>query len=426
MPPLQRSAARVLETLSGEPDGLTRTEIANATALSPPTVAAVLAELTERGMAVEGERSLPPGGTGRPAARWTLTLPAGVVVGLDLGHSHLRALIADAAGNPVGLPVSKPCDVDREGPPVLLDAADVIRQALVEVGSDLGAVLAIGVGLPAPIAHDGTVASPDFLPTWGDIDVADELLALLAPHGLPPHVPVKVENDANLGALGESLHGAARQASDYLYVKVSTGIGMGVVLEDTLYRGAHGLAAEFGHIAVPAEAERAVAERSSLQLPRSECPRCKRLDCLQNLASCRAIVDQLIETTRDRPRGEERYPDDLTIEHVIAQAKKDAVMHPLCHQAVVNAGMRIGAALGELVRILDPELVVIGGVLAGADEVLLGQIRSAVDRGTLPPARIQVERVKQDRIERSEVEGAVALALELLKPSDVLTQSVAD
>lgn len=423
MPPLPRNAARVLHELAGHPRGLTRPEIASRSGLSRPTVGAVLEDLQARHFVCDLGESSPPGGTGRPAARWLLTVPDGVVVGLDLGHSHQRVMVASAAGQPLGPPLDWPSNVDRDGPVALRAGAELIRKALSAAQTDLGAVLAIGVGLPAPIGPDGKVNSASHLPTWYGIDVADELVSLLKPRGLRPGVPVRIENDANLGALGEGLYGVADGEHDYVYVKVSTGIGMGVVLGDALVRGAHGSAAELGHVSVPAEAERVISKRSMITLPRAECPRCGRQDCLENLASCHAVVEQLIETTLRRDALEPHQPQGLDIAAVIDGAVNDPLRYPLYREAIVHAGIRIGAALGDITRLFDPSLIIVGGLLAGAGSLLLDQISPWVERATLRPASVELKLVPEGLIVRSEVFGAVALALEQIRTADLLAES---
>ena len=210
-----------------------------------------------------------------------------------------------------------------------------------------------------------------------------------------------IENDANLGALGEGLHGAAKGCRNYLYLKLSSGIGMGMVLDGRLYRGTDGAAGEAGHVTVSPMADRLI--KTTIARPQQQCPRCGKLDCLENLASSRAIVSQLQATNS-------QYAADLTIQDVIERAKGDVASHQLCLQALVDAGIRIGYTLTDTIRLLAPERVILGGFLADAKEILLPQIEAAIEgsKGMLP---VEVSAVSSERIARSEVQGAVALAL---------------
>jgi hypothetical protein len=156
-----------------------------------------------------------------------------------------------------------------------------------------------------------------------------------------------------------------------------------------------------------------------------QCPRCGRQDCLENLVSCRAIVAQLIETTAGFQGTEPRYSSDLTIEQVISGAQAGPVEHPLCHEAIVDAGIRVGVALGEVVRLVEPELIVVAGRLAAAGDVLLDPIRARVERAAMRPSAVRVTGVPPKLIDQSEVQGAVALALALaeLRQSEPLLEA---
>jgi predicted NBD/HSP70 family sugar kinase len=407
MPPLERNERTVLDLLAGEPDGLTRTELRERSHLSKPTVQGIVEELRERRLITLAKHvgnGDSPGS--RRGKRWVLARQAGLVMGLDLGHGHAFAAVADRAGSLLGDPQeNRDLDVDGLGAPALKRAVDLLAGALKDTDADEADVHAIGVGMPAPIDDDGHVLFTDYLPTWATVDVARDLRKLLTERfpnmALAPD-NIRVENDANLGALGEGLNGAAAGRRNYLYVKASTGIGMGLVFDGRLHRGANGAAGEFGHVTVSPRADELI--RSAIARPTSGCPRCGKVNCLENTSSCRAIVRQL-------RASDPRYPKDLTIGQVIAAARDDPQGHPLCMQAIVDAAIRISHTLSDVLRVYAPECVVVGGLLAEAKQIVLKQLEEAIVgvKGISQPKIVVVER---ERIVRSEVEGAVALALD--------------
>src|SRR5581483_1630051 len=135
-------------------------------------------------------------------------------------------------------------DVDNDAEAGLEAAAELARDLLVEAGVDSERLIGAGVALSGPIDRtSGQVSSATILPGWVGLDAASWLGERLS-------VPVDVENDANLGALAESVLGAGRGANELAYVMLSSGIGGGLVLEGRLYRGARGMAGEIGHVSV--------------------------------------------------------------------------------------------------------------------------------------------------------------------------------
>jgi predicted NBD/HSP70 family sugar kinase len=411
MAALKRNSRLILDILAEEAKGLTRTELRHRAGLSRPTVQAIVTELKDEGFIAEAppEAAIPEDeepATGRPAERFVLARNAGLVVGIDIGHGHVRAAVADRSGEVLG-EVQEDTNilVDEVGTSALTRAAELTADAVASSEEPIEAVRAIGLGIPASIDDQGFVLFADSLPGWGrPVDITKELKRLLTerfPTFALDRNMITVENDANLGALGEGLHGAPRGCRNYLYLKLSTGVGMGMVLDGRLYRGTNGASGEAGHVTVSPMADRLI--KSAILRPKEPCLRCSKLDCLENLASSRAIVCQLQATNTE-------YAANLKIQDVIQRAKRDVSNHQLCLQALVDAGVRIGYTLTDAIRLLAPEQIVLGGLLAEAGEILTTQVDEAIkgSKGLLPVA---VSAVPVERIERSEVLGAIALAL---------------
>jgi predicted NBD/HSP70 family sugar kinase len=195
-------------------------------------------------------------------------------------------------------------------------------------------------------------------------------------------LPIAVDNDANLGALAEAAFGAARDASDLVYIKVSSGIGAGLILNGRLYRGAAGLAGELGHVLVD---------------PDGLVCRCGNRGCLETLAAAEALSDLL-----SRSHGK-----SLTVTEMLALAR-DADLG--CQRVIADAGRVVGRAVADLCNYLNPDLVVVGGDLSAAGDLVLEPMREAVRRFAIPAAAEDVEIVAGTLGDRAELLGALALA----------------
>jgi len=403
---MKRNSELVLDLLGGEAEGLTRAQIRARTGLSKPTVQSIVAELRESRRIIGAPQENGNGDLsgGRPPERFVLTPDAGLVVGIDVGHGHLRVMTADRSGRMVGeVSEDETIDVDGAGIAALRNVVDLIERSLASGERSAAEVRAVTIGIPAAIDRKGTVLFSDSLASWATVNIGDELFKLL--RGRFDRLEMgrrelRVENDANLGAVGEGCRGAAVGARHYVYVKVSSGIGMGLVMRGELYRGAEGAAGEFGHTTVSPMAAPFV--RSIGQRPLRPCRRCSKLDCVENQASGQAILRQLDE------QGE-RSVSDRQIEELVKRATTDAVSHRTELQAIVDAGTRIGYTLTDVVRVYAPEVIVVGGLMAEAGDTLVQPIKDAIaGMKGLPAVRVEV--VSRARIRRSEVDGAIAIA----------------
>jgi predicted NBD/HSP70 family sugar kinase len=233
------------------------------------------------------------------------------------------------------------------------------------------------MGLAAPIdSATRTVYAEGILPSWGGISPADEMESRLG-------LPVQIENDANVGALGEHMFGAGRGVDDMVYVRLSSGIGLGLILGGHPYRGKSGVAGELGHIA---------------SVEDGRICRCGNRGCLETVASPVAVAG-LLEYSRGEPVS---VPRLLELVH--------AGDRGAC-RAVADAGAAVGNAVAAVVNVLNPELVVIGGELASAGAVLLDPLRVAIQRRAIAPAVAAVRVTEGALGERAEVLGAAALLL---------------
>jgi predicted NBD/HSP70 family sugar kinase len=373
----QMNRLRVIEMLYRQP-GSSRTDLARWTGLSRATVSALIEELGHAGVVEEhdGAAAAAPRPTGRPPVLLSLVPRAAFAVGLDFGHQHIRVAICDLSGELVAEDFS-PAEVDH-APTESLDLAhELVRASLRGARIEPERLLGVGMGLAAPIHKPtGEIATEGILPGWHGIRPAHEMQARLG-------VPVELENDANVGALGEKVFGAARGVDDLIYVRVSAGIGAGLILGGRPYRGFGGVAGEIGHV---------------LADPAGAICRCGNRGCLETIASPPAVA-ALLERSSGNP-----VPVERLLELVEADDRG-------ARRAVADAGEAVGRALSMLVNVLNPELVVVGGDLAPAGAVLLDPIRAAIERHGVAPAAGAVRVTAGTLGDRAEVLGAAGLIL---------------
>ncbi len=351
-------------------------DIARATGLSRTTVSTLVAGLRGAGLVFEVDAKAPDGRGGRPGVQLVLEDSSMAVVGIDVGHSHVQVAVADLAHDVLA---ERICNLDvREHAIDALDAAArMVEEVLVEAGVQRTHVISAGIGIPGPVDRArGTVGSATILPGWLGLQIAAEMEKRLG-------LPVEIENDANCGALAELTWGAGRDCSNFAYIKAATGIGAGLVIDGKLLRGASGTAGEIGHTTLD--------EAGALCY-------CGNRGCLETVASGPAIL-QLVGQGRS---------ESLTLGQVIELAARGDVR---CRRAISDAGTEIGVAVAGLCNLINPERVIIGGLLSRAGELLLQPIRDSIRRHAVLAAAERVEVVPAVFVERAELLGSLALAL---------------
>ncbi|WP_411081141.1 ROK family protein [Streptomyces sp. cmx-18-6] len=360
---------------------LTQAEIARSTGLSAATVSNIVRELKDGGTV----EVTPTSAGGRRARSVSLSGDAGIVIGVDFGHTHLRVAVGNLA-HQVLAEESEPLDVDAssaEG----FDRAEVLVKRLIEatgIGPDK--VIGVGLGVPGPIdVESGTLGSTSILPGWTGINPSEELSGRLG-------VPVYVDNDANLGALGELVWGSGRGVKDLAYIKVASGVGAGLVIDGTIYRGPGGTAGEIGHI--------------TLDESGPVC-RCGNRGCLETFTAARYVL----------PLLQPSHGPGLTMERVVQLAREG---DPGCRRVIGDVGRHIGSGVANLCNLLNPSRVVLGGSLAEAGELVLGPIRDSVSRYAIPSAARQLSVLPGALGGRAEVLGALALVLSEMGDSTLL------
>jgi predicted NBD/HSP70 family sugar kinase len=354
-----------------------RAELARRTGLSRSTVSTLVSDLQRRGIVVEQPGQFAgEGQPGRPAALLQLDPAAGAAIGVDFDHDRVRVAVSDLS-RIVLAEASTRFDVDHDAVGALDLAADLVEQLLDDVDIGRDRVLGTGMALAGPIDHErGALHNSTVLPGWAEVDAGAEL-------GRRVGTTVYVDNDANLGALAEVTLGAGRRARFAAYVQVGSGVGAGIVVDGSPYRGARGTAGEIGHVVVD---------------PQGPLCRCGNRGCLETVASTGAL-QALVSASRGH---------ELTVQEMIAEALNGDAG---CRRAITDAGRVVGSVVAGLVNLFSPEMVVVGGDLGEAGELLLEPLREAVMRDALPEAAAGLEIVAGELGERANLLGALALVL---------------
>lgn len=352
--------------------GLTQTDLVGATRLSAATVSNIVKELLAAGV-VETQNTVR---SGRRAQLVTLARRVGLAVGVHIGERLLRVALSDSSHDVLGEQVL-PLPVEHRVDTTLDRAALLVVDLLERVNAVLADVVGIGIGLPAPVDDSmGMISVRGVMRGWDDVHIAHVLSKRLGR-------PVFVENDANLGAMAESRLGAAREYRDVVYVRASYGTGAGIVLGGRLHRGFAGTAGEIGHVQVD---------------PAGDICVCGSRGCLDTVVGAKALIDPLRSSY-----------GSLTLRDVIVRAQQG---DPGCRRVLSDAGSTIGSVVASLAMAVNPQCIVVGGELAETGEVLISPLRAAIRQRVLLNQIAPLEIVPSELGARSEVMGALLLALQ--------------
>ncbi len=377
----------ILDLIRFTPGGISRVEIARHMDLSRAAVTAIVNDLLATGIIREAEsRNVR---SGRPPIVLEINPTRGYVIGIDFGATHLNLLVADISAR-ILEEIEVEIDI-QDGPKACLAEADSrVQELLAKTHLDLKDVLTIGVGVPGPIvAAAGMVVAPPIMPGWDGYPIRDTLQKLWG-------CPVSVNNDAELGALGEWAAGAGRGERNLAYIKVGTGIGAGLLLDGQIYRGVTGSAGEIGHLTIDENGPVCA---------------CGNQGCLEAIAGGRAIAQQARQSVQHGQRTQLasiQPVESITARDVAAAARRGDL---LAQQILARAGMHIGIAIAGLVNMFNPGMVIIGGGVAQTGDILLEPMRQTVQRRSLPAATRVVRITTAMLGRRSSSMGAVIQAL---------------
>jgi glucokinase len=283
----------------------------------------------------------------------------GLSIGIDVGGTKILGGVVDDKG--VVLARARK-DTPRQGGAALTQTiAETVKELMLD-----HKVESVGVSAAGFVSSDRkTMLATPNIADWNDVDLDSQLKSLIG-------LPVVIENDANAAAWGEAKFGAGRKQNHMMMLTVGTGIGGGIVVDGQLYRGAFGIAAEFGHMRV---------------VPEGHICGCGARGCFEQYASGNALLRHAREAINASPEVARNLLSrgDGTVAgltgQIITQAAQEA--DPIALAAFNTTGQWLGAGIASLAVLLDPACVVIGGGVIDAGEILLAPTRESLER-TMP------------------------------------------
>ena len=282
--------------------------------------------------------------------------------GVDIGGTTCKMGLFDTSGRLLDkweIPTNK----ENRGAGILSDVAAAVEAKLVKEGIGKDEVAGIGVGVPGPVNSQGVVSGCVNV-GWGTVDVEAELGSLTG-------FAVKAGNDANVAALGEMWQGGAKGCKDVIMVTLGTGVGGGIIVDGKVVAGFDGAGGEIGHITIdPAEQETC---------------NCGRRGCLEQYTSATGIVRLAKKKLAADPRETSlRNHEPLTARDIFDEAKaKDAVALELVDEVCKI----LGTALSNIACVVNPEVIVIGGGVSKAGEILTERVQKYYKEAAFPSCR---------------------------------------
>lgn len=320
-------------------EAASQADIARETGLAPGTVSTIVRELAAANVVST------IAGSGRRGTAVRLARGAGLVAGVDFGHSHVAVAIADMSGEVLS-EQRRPLSPGHSHDEGLGSARAMLTEMLDALGAGASDLRNIGMGLPAPLS-DSVVMSSAILPGWVGVNARDEASAALG-------AKVLIENDANLGALAEHRHGHGRGHANVVFVKVSSGVGAGLILDNKLFRGTSGTSGEVGHLTLDDQGPLC---------------RCGSRGCLEAYASTGTALAMM----GDQMPG-------AGVDAIIEAARQGNVS---ALRVFEDAGLHLGWGLATVTNLLNPGVILVGGDMAHAGELLLESARLGLRRHVL-------------------------------------------
>jgi predicted NBD/HSP70 family sugar kinase len=357
-----------------------RATLALETGLNKSTVSSLVAELIDAGLLRDAPEDERPGTVGRPPQAVELDPDGPFVLGLEIGVDYVAAWATDLAGA-VRHRSFTTHDNRSAAPEAVLAALAAEAEAALAAGRDpILATLAV----PGLVDPEGTlVVAPNL--GWSDVPVADLLCEALE----DPAFPMRIENEANLGAVAELAEGAGRGLHDFVYVSGQVGIGAGVVLGGELFRGASGFAGEFGHLTID---------------PFGPPCGCGGRGCLERLVGQDALLRLAGWDPRRRAAGTRpEWPGSM-----LAESARDG--HARTLEALSQVGHTLGIAIASLTNLLDPQAVLLGGYLAPLGDWLRVPIEAELEARALAARRARCSVMPASLGGEAVVRGAAALS----------------
>jgi predicted NBD/HSP70 family sugar kinase len=377
--PARTPEARIVRCMS-ERGAITAADLARATGLARSTISTALSELRSAKIVIEVAQSMEVRGVGRPTSVFSLNPRAGTCIGLHVGLSSLRLIVADVS-HAVLHHDEIELGLDYTPQAAIRKARVAMSEAYRRGGLSPHSVLGIGVAVAGPVAPDGRIQRASMVPNWAGVNVRNVFASAF-------DTAVFADNESNCSALAEMTWGAAADIDDFVYVKIDVGLGGAIVVQRRVVTGAAGAGGEFGHISID---------------PNGGLCRCGNHGCLELSAGFRTVLERMSQRLR-RP---------VSVEDVVERAfggDVDSV------EAIAGIAEAAGRGLGIIGSILNPGIVVVGGAGAAAGPLLFDRLTDSYERHTLLK-RAELAEAQRMRIvparftSDGSLMGAVALVL---------------
>lgn len=320
-------------------ESATQADITRETGLAAGTVSTIVRELAAARVVST------VAGAGRRGTTVRLARGAGLVAGVDFGHSHVAVAIAEMSGT-VLAEERRPLPPGHQHTEGLETARAMLQSLLDTLGAEHADLRNIGMGLPAPLSNN-IVMSSAILPGWVGVNARDEASRAL-------DAKVLIENDANLGALAEHRHGHGRGHANVVFVKVSSGVGAGLILDNQLFRGSAGTSGEIGHLTLNDQGPLC---------------RCGSRGCLEAYAATGTALAMMADQMPGAGVG------------AIIEAAQQGNVSAL--RVFEDAGLHLGWGLATVTNLLNPDVILVGGDMSHAGELLLESARLGLRRHVL-------------------------------------------
>jgi predicted NBD/HSP70 family sugar kinase len=370
---------RIVRILS-ERGASSAADVARATGLARSTISMALAELRRARVVVETPPPDGARGVGRPAAAFALNPEAGTCVGVSLGRTEIRLLVADVSHSVIS---ENTIALGRDYSPAVAATAArrAVRDAYERLGLSLRGLLGVGIAVSGPVAPDGRIQRASIVPTWAGVNVRDVFEPAL-------ERPIFADNESNCAAIAEMTWGAAIGVEDFVLFKIDVGVGGAIVSHGRVLTGVAGGGGEFGHMTID---------------PAGDLCRCGNRGCLELTASLNPALE-----IAARLLGRA-----ISIEQLVAMAIAGDVG---CSRLIADTAEIAGRGLGMIGAILNPGLIIVGGRGALAGPLLIDPLTASYERHTLIKRQDVLEsqrvRIVVGRFTQNDsLMGAVALVL---------------
>lgn len=378
---------------------ISRAAIVRQTGLSATTVSALANVLLRSGVISEAGEGKSRGG--RPPILLQFEHGHRHVLGIDIGASHVNSILMDLKGEIVAQETARFDSIGQPQGTIEL-VNQHIRSLMASRSLTFARILGMGVGVPAPLDGDMLDRVSDvIMPAWHDLDFIGDLRKAM-------RIPVYLDNDANLGAIAEKWWGSGRNVVNLAYIKLGTGVGSGLIINNEIYRGFGGTAGEIGHTTINADGPLC---------------RCGNRGCMESYVGIPAILAEVM--LRRRAQGISHSGDhEICIQEIVSAAASDEI----CREVVQNAGTQLGIAIANLLNLFNPELVLLGGDLVGGGDVLMNAVRAAAAERAISKASreatITLSSLKDDVVAIGAATLAIHNAFQPTRISWVLNQGI--